>query len=62
MLATAHYSCYKAIALLGQCELSGYVNWTSFWRQLGGNFLITTNVDVYQTLCATLDSNRYKEY
>jgi len=34
------------------------LNWASFWGQLGRNFLNTTNVDVDQTLCAILDSNR----
>jgi len=28
----------NAIGLVAQCELSGTLNWASFWRQLGGNF------------------------
>jgi len=38
-LATAHCSCSdNATGLVAQCELSGLLNWGSFWRQLGGNF------------------------
>jgi len=51
--ATAHYSCPdNAIALVGR----------QLRRQLGGNFLITSNVYVDQALCSphklNIDSNR----
>ena len=37
--ATTRYSCPdNAIELVAQSELSGYVNWATFWRQLGGHF------------------------
>jgi len=40
-LATADYSCSdNTVRLVAQCELSGCDHWSSFWRQLGGNFPI----------------------
>jgi len=34
------------------------LNWVSYWRQLGGNFLIITYADVDQTLLIQTETQR----